>query len=59
MQGILGCSSYGGTIVENGRPYDGQSMTKAELREFVDRLPDGAIDDTAVLLGESCWSHRP
>ncbi|HEX8715276.1 MAG TPA: hypothetical protein VF706_06865 [Solirubrobacteraceae bacterium] len=27
-------------------------MTKAELHELVDRLPDGAIDGAAVLLGE-------
>jgi hypothetical protein len=39
--------------VENGeRPCDNQSMTKAELHELVDRLPDGAIDGAAVLLGE-------
>ncbi|HWF33684.1 MAG TPA: hypothetical protein VG188_14125 [Solirubrobacteraceae bacterium] len=28
------------------------SVTKAELHELVDRLPDGAIDGAAVLLGE-------
>jgi hypothetical protein len=27
-------------------------MTKAELHELVDRLPDGAVDGAAVLLGE-------
>ena len=27
-------------------------MTKAELHELVDRLPDGAIDGAAILLGE-------
>lgn len=27
-------------------------MTKAELHELVDRLPDGAVDGPAVLLGE-------
>jgi hypothetical protein len=34
------------------RPCDNQSMTKAELHELVDRLPDGAIDGAAVLLRE-------
>lgn len=33
-------------------PCDNQGMTKAELHELVDRLPDGAIDGAAVLLGE-------
>jgi hypothetical protein len=28
-------------------------MTKAELHELVDRLPDGAVDGAAVLLGET------
>jgi hypothetical protein len=38
---------------ENGaRPCDNQGMTKAELHELVDRLPDGAVDGAAVLLGE-------
>ncbi len=27
-------------------------MTKAELHELVDHLPDGAVDGAAVLLGE-------
>jgi hypothetical protein len=27
-------------------------MTKAELHEMVDRLPDGAVDGAAILLGE-------
>ncbi|MGD0455965.1 MAG: hypothetical protein ABSB69_20460 [Solirubrobacteraceae bacterium] len=27
-------------------------MTKAELHELVDRLPDGAVDGAAMLLGE-------
>jgi len=27
-------------------------MTKAELHELVDRLPDGAVDGAAVRLGE-------
>lgn len=27
-------------------------MTRAELHEMVDRLPDGAVDGAAVLLGE-------
>jgi hypothetical protein len=27
-------------------------MTKADLHELVDRLPDGAVDGAAVLLGE-------
>ncbi|HXA55624.1 MAG TPA: hypothetical protein VNV37_12190 [Solirubrobacteraceae bacterium] len=27
-------------------------MTKAELHEFVDRLPDRAVDGAAILLGE-------
>jgi len=27
-------------------------MTKAELHDLVDRLPDGAIDGAALLLGE-------
>jgi hypothetical protein len=27
-------------------------MTKAELHELVDRLPEGAIDGAAVILGE-------
>lgn len=27
-------------------------MTKAELHELVDRLPDGAVDGAAILLGE-------
>jgi hypothetical protein len=27
-------------------------MTKAELHELVDRLPDGAVDGAALLLGE-------
>jgi hypothetical protein len=34
------------------RPCDNQGMTKAELHELVDRLPDGAVDGAAVLLGE-------
>jgi len=39
--------------VESGeRPCDNQGMTKAELRELVDRLPAGAVDGAAVLLGE-------
>lgn len=33
-------------------PCDNQGMTKAELHELVDRLPDGAIHGAAVLLGE-------
>ncbi len=33
-------------------PCDNQGMTKAELHELVDRLPDGAVDGAAVLLGE-------
>jgi hypothetical protein len=38
---------------ENGpRPCDNHGMTKAELHELVDRLPDGAVDGAAVLLGE-------
>jgi hypothetical protein len=42
-----------GSGVENGeRPCHNQSMTKAELHELVDRLPDGAVDGAAVLLGE-------
>jgi hypothetical protein len=31
---------------------DNQSMTKAELHQLVDRLPDGAVDGAAILLGE-------
>ena len=27
-------------------------MTKAELHELVDRLPEGAIDGAAIMLGE-------
>jgi hypothetical protein len=27
-------------------------MTKAELHELVERLPDGAVDGAAILLGE-------
>jgi hypothetical protein len=27
-------------------------MTKAELHELVDRLPDGAVEGAAILLGE-------
>ncbi len=27
-------------------------MTKAELHELVDRLPDGAVDGAAIILGE-------
>jgi hypothetical protein len=27
-------------------------MTKAELHDLVDRLPDGAVDGAALLLGE-------
>lgn len=27
-------------------------MTKAELHELVDRLPDQAVDGAAILLGE-------
>ena len=27
-------------------------MTKAELHEMVERLPDGAVDGAAILLGE-------
>lgn len=39
--------------VENRvRPRDNQGMTKAELHELVDRLPEGAVDGAAVLLGE-------
>jgi hypothetical protein len=39
--------------IENGAlPCDNQGMTKAELHELVDRLPDGAVDGAAVLLGE-------
>ncbi len=39
--------------VENGAPTcDTRGMTKAELHELVDRLPDGAVDGAAVLLGE-------
>jgi hypothetical protein len=34
------------------RACDNQGMTKAELHELVDRLPDGAVDGAAVLLGE-------
>jgi len=34
------------------RTCDNQGMTKAELHELVDRLPDGAVDGAAVLLGE-------
>lgn len=38
---------------ENGaRSCDNQGMTKAELHELVDRLPDGAVDGAAVLLGD-------
>jgi hypothetical protein len=33
-------------------PCENQGMTKAELHELVDRLPDGAVDGAAVLLGE-------
>jgi hypothetical protein len=33
-------------------PCDNQSMTKAELHELVDRLPDQAVDGAAILLGE-------
>jgi hypothetical protein len=34
------------------RPCNNQGMTKAELHELVDRLPDGAVDGAAVLLSE-------
>jgi hypothetical protein len=34
------------------RPCDNRGVTKAELHELVDRLPDGAVDGAAVLLGE-------
>ena len=27
-------------------------MTKAELHQLVDRLPDGAVDGAAIMLGE-------
>jgi hypothetical protein len=33
-------------------PCDNQGMTKTELHELVNRLPDGAVDGAAVLLGE-------
>jgi hypothetical protein len=39
------------------RPCDNQGMTKAELHELVDRLPDGAVDGAAVLLGEISAGH--
>jgi hypothetical protein len=32
-------------------------MTKAELHELVDRLPDGAIDGAALLLEEISEGH--
>jgi hypothetical protein len=41
------------TITANGAPTcDNRGMTKAELHELVDRLPDGAVDGAAVLPGE-------
>lgn len=41
------------TVVENNAPpCDNQGMTKAELHELVDRLPDGAVDGAAIILGE-------
>jgi hypothetical protein len=39
-------------IENEARPCDNQSMTKAELHELVDRLPDGAVDGAAIILGE-------
>jgi hypothetical protein len=36
---------------------DNWGMTKAELHELVDRLPDGAVDGAAVLLGEISAGH--
>jgi hypothetical protein len=41
------------------RPCDNQEMTKAELHELVDRLPDGAVDGAAVLLGEISAGRVP
>ncbi|MHB1469390.1 MAG: hypothetical protein ACYCX7_09565 [Solirubrobacteraceae bacterium] len=41
------------TAVEKEKcPCDNRDMTKAELHELVDRLPDGAVDGAAILLGE-------
>lgn len=43
----------GRTAAGNGDGHgDNRSMTKAELHELVDRLPDGAVDGAAILLGE-------
>lgn len=39
-------------VVNGACPCDNEGMTKAELHELVDRLPDGAVDGAAVLLGE-------
>jgi hypothetical protein len=32
-------------------------MTKSELHELVDRLPEGAVDGAAILLGEISDGH--
>ncbi len=34
------------------RPCDNQGMTKPELHQLVDRLPEGAVDGAAIILGE-------
>ncbi len=39
-------------VMNGAGPCDNEGMTKAELHELVDRLPDGAVDGAAVLLGE-------
>lgn len=36
----------------DARTCDNRGMTKAELHELVERLPDGAVEGAAVLLGE-------
>jgi hypothetical protein len=46
-------STDGRTAVESDtHPCHNQSVTKAELHELVDRLPDGAVDGAAILLAE-------
>ena len=35
-------------------------MTKADLHDLVDRLPEGAVDGAAILLrGDHGWADRP
>jgi hypothetical protein len=52
--GSSGCCNDGGArrTAIGGRACDNQGMTKAELHELVDRLPDRAVDGAAILLEE-------